>query len=192
MQLQTLKLENITTSIQYGPHLKTVKDGDVKYLVSSHFNEQLKPSYFKDSYLQSSNKINKYLLQENDVLLTGKGNRLFAWAYNPKYGKVIPSSLFYALKLDESRINGAYLAEVLNSDKVQHQLRLIGSGATILSIAKGELMQIKVPVPPLVEQLKIVETVNSLDHNIELTQSLLNQKITLKRGVINKILNQQK
>lgn len=191
MRTQEMTIEEITSSIQYGPHLKADNKGDVKYYVSSHFDEESKPNLFKSSFLQSSDKVAKYLLKEGDILLTGKGNRLFAWAYTTDLGLVVPSSLFFVLRVKSDIIKGEYLAEMLNSDKMQHQLHQIAAGASILSIPKGELMKLKISTPPISDQEKLCEAAKNLDQNIALTKKLLQQKQILKRGLINKYTNLQ-
>src|SRR5690554_6027919 len=140
------KLGNIA-EIQFGSYDKPQEKGSVKYLHAGHFDNLFKPTRFEDSFIELDGKNDKFLLQPNDVILAGKGHRTFAWAFNPDFGQAIPSSLFYIIKTNPSKVLGAYLAQYLNSEKIQYNLKLIGAGATITSIPKKELEEITVDIP---------------------------------------------
>jgi restriction endonuclease S subunit len=175
--------------IQFGSYDKPQEKGSVKYLLAGHFNKLYKPTKFEKSFVELDSKNEKFLLQPNDVILAGKGHRTFAWAYNKDLGKAIPSSLFFIIKTDPSKIKGAYLAYYLNSEKVQYNLKLIGAGATITSIPKKELEEISINVPSLLEQNRVIEFIRLLDEDIELTQNLLAKRVSLRKGLINKLIN---
>jgi len=184
------KLKDIA-DIQFGLYEKGQRQGSIKYLLSSHFNSSYQPLKFKESFIEVSDKSSKFLLKPNDVILSGKGHRIFAWAYHSSFGAAIPSSLFYTLKLDSNLILGEYLAYYLNSEKIQSKLKNIGAGATITSIPKRELEQIKIFIPSLKEQAKIVELARLLDKNIDLSKNIIEKKKILKRGLINKMITNQ-
>lgn len=176
------------TDVQFGPYLKAKDKGTMKYLLGSHFDEHMQPTNFQDSYIEIDSKSEKFQLQNNDVILAGKGLRTFAWAYKEQYGPMVPSSLFYLLRSSEELVIGDYFAAVLNSERVQHELALIGAGATITSIPKKELKEIEIAIPSINEQKKFLEIYNLLDTDIELTDKLLQEKRNLKRGVVNDLL----
>ncbi|MBF8151315.1 restriction endonuclease subunit S [Winogradskyella sp. F6397] len=178
--------------IQFGAYDKPTQEGVVKYLHASHFDAFYKPSKFENSFVPLNDKNEKFLLQPNDVILAGKGQRVFAWAYNDSFGQVIPSSLFYIIRTHPSKVLGGFLAQYLNSEKIQYNLKLIGAGATITSIPKKELEQIDVVLPSIEEQIKIVEFIDLLDEDLRLTQDLLIKRKELKKGLINKIMNNNK
>ncbi|WP_026933842.1 restriction endonuclease subunit S [Christiangramia echinicola] len=174
--------------IQFGPYIKPDIDGDIRYLLASHFDENITPIEVNDSFVKGNEKLKKFILQSNDVILAGKGHRTFAWANDESMGPVIPSSLFYILRASTDVIIGKYLAAVLNSEVLQHQLEIIGAGVTVTSIPKKELQELEIAVPLIEEQKKFLEVYNLLDKDIELTDKLLKAKRNLKRGVVNELL----
>lgn len=183
------KLTEIAT-MYYGPYEKGHIKGNIKYLVSSHFDDFHKPTNFKDSYINEFEDMEKYLLQPNDVIYTGKGQRIFAWAYNSEYGKVVPSSLFYIIKIKNTELLiGEYLACFLNTDKIYNKLKSISAGTSIPSIQKSELEQLTIPIPPIEEQRRIVEFSNLMDKDVALTTQLLEKKKALKKGLLNRVIN---
>jgi len=181
------KLEEIA-DIQFGPYEKGLSKGSVKYLLSSHFNRNNKLTNFEDSFIELDDKIRKSVLKNNDVILAGKGQRIFAWAYQPSFGTIVPSSLFYIIRTDPNEILGEYLMLFLNTDKIQNKLKIIGAGTSIISIPKKELQQIEIVIPPIKKQKEIVELANLLDKDMELTSQLLNKKHELRKGLINKLI----
>nr|WP_293304527.1 restriction endonuclease subunit S [Allomuricauda sp.] len=184
------KLQNIA-NIQFGLYEKPHHTGSIKYLHAGHFDKLYNPTEFKDSYVELDGKNDKFLLKPNDLILAGKGHRIFAWPYDPNFGEAIPSSLFYIIRPNTDYVLGEYLAYYLNSEKIQYELKLIGAGATITSIPKKELGQITINLPPIKKQQEIIELIRVLDENIELTKDLLEKRTTLKRGLVNRIMNQE-
>lgn len=184
------KLGNIA-EIQFGSYDKPSQKGAVKYLHASHFDKLLKPTKFEESFIELNKTNEKYLLEENDVILAGKGHRTFAWAYEASFGKAVPSSLFFIIKANFHEILSSYLAHYLNSEKVQYNLKLIGAGATITSIPKKELEQITIAIPSIEEQQRIVNLIELMDKEVRLTQELLKKRTALKKGVVNTLINNQ-
>lgn len=183
-----IKLGEIS-EIQFGLYSKKSKVGSVKYLTTGHFDEFLNPSLFaKDSFIDLENKNRKFLLQSNDVILTGKGQRIFAWAYDEGLGDVVPSSLFYIIKTNREQVNGYYLASVLNSARKQYELTLLGSGSSVLSINKKDLLDLEIPLPSLEEQNRIVRVLKVMEDEVLLTSKLLDKKRALKKGILNKLI----
>ncbi|TKG95181.1 restriction endonuclease subunit S [Puteibacter caeruleilacunae] len=178
--------------IYYGPHRTAVMAGTIKYLVSSDFDDSFQPTFFKESYLEDDGTLDKdrYILEENDVIVTGKGKRLFAWAYNSKFGEVVPSSLFYIIKLQNSVV-GEYIAHYLNSSRVNHKLKALGAGTSIPSIQKHELAQLEIVIPTLEKQHQIVEIARLMNKDVELAEQLVENKKTLRQGLLNDIINEQ-
>lgn len=186
-----LKLQKLghIAEIQFGPYIKEAqKVGKIKYLMAGHFDKYNQFTNFERTFIETNEKTKRFLLQENDVILTGKGKRLFAWAYDPQIGKAMPSSLFYLLRPKNKHIIGQYLAHYLNSEKMLYKLKLIGSGSSLPSIPKKELMELEVLVPTLKEQQKFIEMAQILDRDIILTENLLENKKMLKRGLLNDMI----
>lgn len=177
-------------SLFYGPHKKAYETGGVKYLVSSHFDDNNKPNLFKDSYLPDTDLMNKYLLQENDLIITGKGQRVFAWAYDEAFGKTIPSSLFFILKNKVPElIDSRYLTIYINSKRVNHYLKSVSAGTSMPSIPKQQIEMLAIDIPPMEEQKRVVEVTELLNRDLELEFELIEKKKKLREGVINHFIN---
>lgn len=172
-------------SIKFGPYMKGSSNGDAKYLLASHFDKQYQLTKFELSFVNLNEKQRRNLLEPNDVILAGKGSRIFAWAYDEKIGPTIASSLFYVIKTNREKINGKYLACYLNSPLVQQKLKAIAGGFKIPSLPKKELAKIKLLIPSIEEQIKFVQLSEILDQDILLAQELLKKKKALRNSLIN-------
>lgn len=182
---------NQIAEVQFGLYKKKSREGDVKYLTTSHFDNFLSPSLFDDSFISISGKDTKFLLQPNDVVLTGKGQRIFAWSYEESFGKVVPSSLFYIIRADKTLVDSRYLAAVLNSGRKRYELELLGVGSSIISIAKKDVLDFEIPLPSLEQQQKVINMLALLDEEIALTNAILEKKNALKKGVLNELITNQ-
>jgi len=183
------KLGNIA-DIQFGLHQKSQASGEIKYLLVRHFDENLKPTLFEGSFISNDDaRVGRAMLEPNDVLFAGKGFRQFAWAYDKSLGTAIASSVFYVIKPDPSIILSEYLAITLNSDRMKHVLKAIGLGATIPSIPIKELREIKIPIPPMEDQRKIVEYAKLHQQEIAITQQLLQKKKEIFKSFIKKAID---
>jgi restriction endonuclease S subunit len=176
-------------NINFGPYLKGTDNGQIKYLLASHFDYQAKPNLFENSYIDENDLNKNDLLQSGDVILAGKGQRTFAWAYEENMGDCVASSLFFVLKIDTTKVMSKFLAHYLNTEKVQHQLKLMAGGFTIPSIPKKELQQLNVFLPSLNEQQEFVNFSELIQEDIYLAETLLQKKKELKNTIINKMIN---
>ncbi|MFC0875300.1 restriction endonuclease subunit S [Saccharicrinis sp. FJH2] len=183
---------NDIAQIYYGPYEKAKIKGNIKYLVSSHFDELLEPSLFKESFVDTIKDAEKYILQTNDVIVTGKGQRLFAWAYKEEFGKTIPSSLFYIIRLKNSTgIISEFLSITLNSERIIHKLKALSGGTSIPSIQKKELEQLIINIPTLEKQKQVIELSKLLGKDVDLANQLLEKKKAIKTGLLNIAINQE-
>ena len=184
------KLKEIA-DIQFGLYVKGQSKGTIKSLLSSHFNNSFQPTKFEESYIELNEKSERFLLKPNDVILAGKGHRIFAWAYDASFGTTIPSSLFYMIQTNPDEIIGDYLAYYLNSGNINPRLKQIGAGSQITSIPKKELEQFEIVIPSIEKQMKIVAMAKLLEKNIELSKEIIEKKKTLKSGLINKMISKK-
>lgn len=185
-----IKLAKIA-DIQYGTYAKALEDGDVKYLHAGHFDNFTRLSQFSDSFIELDGKLSKFLLANNDVIFAAKGSRNFAWAYKSEFGQCVPSSLFYILRTDPSKILGEYLAHYLNSERVQYIIKQMLTGGGTPSIPKKEFNELEIEIPSIETQQKIIELARLIDEDIQLTNDLLILKKNLKKGLITKMIMNQ-
>ena len=76
-----------------------------------------------------------------------------------------------ALKVDESKVNAAFLINELHAQYVKEQVESLRMGSTIPFIRKEDLLGIKIKLIPIKQQNAKVEGLEELSHKIELLQA---------------------
>ena len=124
-------------------------------------------------YLEDG-KLNKYLLKNKDLLVTLKGAiTRFSVVELKENERLIPSGNFTVLRLDTSIVNPYYLKMFFESSKGNAIINSIKSGGALPSINISQLKDIKVPVPPIEEQNKIVNRYLAKTDEIQMIKSKL-------------------
>ncbi|MBR9920303.1 MAG: hypothetical protein GYB31_05630 [Bacteroidetes bacterium] len=184
------KLKSIA-GISFGTYQKTSSEAGIPYLLANQFDEGGRLIAGFEQFVPSTVKgVEKHCLQNGDLLLAGKGFRNFSWQYNKQLGQIIPSSLFFIIRPDQSLLLPGFLNVFLNLPNTQSRLRIMGEGTKIPSIRKTELEELRIPVPTLEIQQKIVEIHRLHKSDIALTESIINQKKNLFTGVVNNLITE--
>ncbi len=180
------KIQDIS-EIRFGYYAQPEETGTIPYLQVRLFNEQGNLTQKPDEFIKLDNKSESHLLKEGDVLLVGKGNRLFAWCYRESFGPYIASSIFFVLRPYQQIIYPEYLSIVLNISKSKTIFQQLGGGSNIFSIRKSELGSFEIPLPSMDKQIEIAEYTTLYQKDLALSYEILSQKKKLYQGVISKL-----
>jgi len=174
--LKTL-LENIA-KLQSGLYAQPDIQADTLYLQGVHFdqfgefNREVKPQ------LKLNDKIERHLLQPEDVLFAAKGLNNFAVVYHTDLGKAVASSSFIIVRLHQEyceQVLPDYLAWYLTNNpgvKLFHKQL----GTTIPSISIEKLSKLEIEFPSLEQQHRIVAIQKLRNHEKQLVFQLEQQK----------------
>lgn len=182
-----IKLKKIV-DVQFGYYGKPSKQGLISYLHAKHFNEFGQYAEEGDVFLEEDDKVKNQLLQDGDVLFVAKGFRFFAAIYKEEFGKAIASSIFFILRVDQTKIIPEYLVSVLNLPKNLMHFQQSASGSSIPSIRKSELEDFTFKLMPIEEQRKVVALQELYFKDIKITESLIQEKKKLFQTTISKII----
>ncbi len=182
-----LSIAKLILSIKYGPYLKSVDKGSVKYLKGIHFDEDFLFTRFEDSYVAESEDSNKYVLNEGQVLLASKGYRYYAFMVDESLGRCVASSQFYVINVNEEVVTPAYFTLLLNSKRMQGRLAKLKKGATIPILPRKELLAIKVKIPSIKYQIQVSKIYELLKEQIRIQRTILEKKLIIKENLINKL-----
>lgn len=91
------------------------------------------------------------------------------------------------INVDKNNINKKYLYELLSSQNLNYMV--CGSGQP--QITREPCMNHKVYIPCLEEQQKIADFLSTVDHKIETQKSIVADYEELKKGIMQKIFNQE-
>ena len=136
--------------------VKKYYDGNIPWLVIGDLN---------DNYINTSDKtITQFGLENSSAKLIPKGTLLLAM-----YGSIgklgiagmpLATNQAIAFALENKEINTKYLFYYLLS--VRSSLNLLGKGATQKNISQSIIKDFHFPLPPLAEQLRIVEKIEHI------------------------------
>lgn len=182
-----IKLKEIV-DIQFGYYGKPSKEGLIPYLQAKHFNEFGQYTKEGDVFLVEDYKVKTQFLQNGDILFVAKGFRFFAAIYKEEFGKAIASSIFFILRVDQTKIIPEYLVSVLNLPKNLLHFQQSASGSSIPSIRKSELEDFTFKLISIEEQRKVVALQELYFRDIKITESLIQEKKKLFQTTISKII----
>src|SRR5690606_20301439 len=123
--------------VQLGKYDQPVETGNTAYLQVRHFDDEGQLQQPLDSFIMTEVVPDIPCLRHGDVLLTGKGYRLFAWAYDPAIGLAVASTAFFVVIPSEKMVLARYLAIILNALSAKKWLSMLGAGYSIPSIRKS-------------------------------------------------------
>lgn len=82
------------------------------------------------------------------------------------------------------KFNNNYLAYMFRSKMFRNKVIYLAQGISRYNISKNKVMEIKIPVPTLDEQIKIGQYFSNLDHLITLHQCQLNRMKNMKKTLL--------
>ncbi|HMG14571.1 MAG TPA: restriction endonuclease subunit S [Saprospiraceae bacterium] len=176
------------SEIRFGYYAQPDESGTVPYLQVRQFTEQGILAQKPDEFIKLDKKSESHLLQDGDVLLVGKGNRLFAWCYRESFGPYIASSIFFVLRPNREIIYPEYLTTVLNIPASKTVFQQLGGGSNIFSIRKSELGAFEILLPSMDKQMEIAAYAALFQKDLALSSEIISQKQYLYQGIIAKLL----
>ncbi len=145
---------------------KKVKDSEIPInlcnYVDVYKNEQITDSIDFMKATATFDEINKFELQDNDVLIT-KDSETWKDIAVPAFVPKEISNLICAYHLAIIRaynIAGEYLFRAFQAEKVSVQLKISANGVTRYGLSQRAIKDIWIPIPPENEQLLIADYVN--------------------------------
>lgn len=107
------------------------------------------------------------------------------WLY--KENNVYLNSFCFGFHVTCDDIEPIYLTRFLRSEKMRKQITILSQGSTRFNISKKEVMKLKIDVPNLEEQTKIVNFLSEYDSLIENQSSKIELLKERKQGFLQKM-----
>ena len=131
--------------------------------------------------------MNKYLVQKNDILYLSKLNP-GAFRFTGSVESTIPMAHFYILRPKTNIINSDYLCWALNQDFMKPHIQKWLKGTILPFISKDALMNLKIPLPSLATQKKIISFLKLMAQEKEIQKTMDKKKSVLINTVLNGLL----
>ena len=139
--------------------------------------------------IQKSIDLKTTKLQKNDILVARMPEPIGRSCLFPRL-KIESVTVVDIAIIRTTKSNPYWLMSLINNKNVRNEIALKASGSTRTRIARKELEQIKVKIPPLPEQEKIASILTSVDEVIEKTESQISKLQDLKKGMMQELLTQ--
>jgi restriction endonuclease S subunit len=168
------KLSNIV-NFQSGIYEKSEPNADTLYLQAVHFDRTGCFDKTVFPQLKLNSKIERHLLQDNDLLFAAKGINNFAVVYHTSIGRAVASSSFIVLRLFDKAtqlILPEYLAWFISHDKKIKLMHGQQLGTTIPSINMKQLAELEINIPVMDVQDKIVQVQRLREQEQKLVEEL--------------------
>lgn len=118
-------------------------------------------------------------LRSEDVVFLSRGQKNFAFALPKIPDHCLAGSYFFVLR-PKRMITGPYLAWYLNQSAAQHHFkRLASTGAHMPVVSRNVIANLKIPVPNLETQRKIIEI-----HTLAATHTKLLAELAMKKQIL--------
>ena len=144
---------NTEDAMNYYITIREMKDGKIV------------PSEKTDRMNDEARKLcnNRSNLEVGDVLFSGTGTIGETAVIEKEPSNWNIKEGVYAIKPNQTMIQPMYLRYILITDFIKKEYMKKAAGGTVQSVPMGELKKIRIPVPSLQEQSRIVEVLKKLD-----------------------------
>ncbi|WP_304345635.1 restriction endonuclease subunit S [Campylobacter showae] len=177
------EIGKIVNGLTYSP--ENVSNNGLLVLRSSNINDNFIVLNNDDVYVKGISKFNKTL--ENDILIcvrNGSKNLIGKNALITEKYKDLAFGAFMAIFRSNYNL---FLIHIFKTNTFFKQVKN-DLGATINSINNSNLLNFKIPLPPLDEQEKIAEILSTWDEAINLTINLIESKKRFKKALMQNLL----
>ncbi len=130
----------------------------------------------------------RYLVQEGDVLFQSRGRQLQATLINKPLHGVIAVSHFFVLTAYHDVVLPGYLSWVLNRSEFQRRISASVQTTSIPWISKNDFDSLKIDIPPLNLQYRIIELTELQSRQRELVGKLQQKREQLVNAICNRLL----
>jgi len=129
-----------------------------------------------------------HLLQPDDIVLPARGDHRKAVPFTLTE-PTIPSSHLHTVRATSSDVLPGYLCWALNQPEPQHAMRNEARGTAMPLLPRRSLSRIKIPVPTLDIQRRIVELHELWQREYALTRQLLTNREHMLNGMFQSLMS---
>ena len=118
-------------------------------------------------------------LRTGDVLLQTRGVRYPVALVNGDLEEAVAAAPLYVIRPKPNAIDPGYLVGFLSNPLTQHRMRQRATGTYVPQIARAELENFEIPVPPLGEQRRLADLARLIHREQKLAMSLADRRSEL-------------
>ncbi len=161
-KLETLPLEELA-SFRYGFTDKAQEKGDMRFIRITDIDDSGCLSLNDAHYVNLTTESKKYLLKKGDLLVARTGATFGKTLYVPNDSPMVFASFLIQINLDNMRILNRYYWHFTRSSMYWQQANNLVSKAGQPQFNANVLKKIRVPLPSLHEQERIIDVLDRFD-----------------------------
>lgn len=178
---------NIVQTGPFGAQLHSadyVKEGVPFILIRNFKNNRIDTSDMPFITEEDAERLKRCRLKEGDIIFSRVG-RIGDTVYVEDFmdGWTISGQLL-RIRSDDERIYNKFLNYIIKSNYVQRQINANYVGSTRKSLNSTILEQLKIPIPLMNEQKKIVSYFSNIENIVSYTQKTIYNLYRLKKGLM--------
>jgi len=187
-------LDEVSDEIRTGPFGSQLKKIELsKSGVKVYTQENVLKRNFSAGNLRISKakfeKLKKMEVKPGDVLITIRGTTGTSAVFPEDAEKGIIHTNLAIIRTKKGLLSPEYLSFLINDfSLIKFQIRGLSSATTLGALYAKQIRKIKIPLPPVSEQKKIVEILSTVDKAIQKTDEIIAKIERLKKGLIQELL----
>ncbi len=184
-------LASIRSGYPFRGPIRHDQDGDVRVL---QIRDLRRPGALQAdslSRVRAPRKHAPHLLQPGDIVVPARGEHREAASFGLEE-PTIPSSQLYTLRATGNDVLPAYLGWALNQSAAQHAMQNEARGTAMPLLTRRSLGAIRIPVPTLATQRRIVELHELWQREQALTQQLLRNREHMLNGMVRQLMDRER
>ncbi|WP_277051880.1 restriction endonuclease subunit S [Zestomonas thermotolerans] len=134
--------------------------------------------------VQMSDLKDRHLVQAGDLLFRSRGVTNSAALVGGGLGRAVLAAPMLLIRAQTDVVEPAYLQWFINRPSTQATLAAQAAGTSVKMIGKGALEQLKVVLPPLEKQRRIVEVAQLASREAALLEELRGRRKALLEGIL--------
>lgn len=168
-----VRLGSIVNKPQYGYTTKASVKGEIKFLRTTDITKKNFDWNNVPYCLEKPSKIENYLLEVNDILISRSGSigENFRIEHLDEKESVFAS---YMIRI-KPKLGSKYLDKLFKSELYWTQIAELGSGNTLKNISAPKIQSIKIPLPTKSEQERIVKKLEDMLSKIREAKELISE-----------------
>jgi restriction endonuclease S subunit len=167
-------------------------EGTMRLLTGSsvNLNGEIVEDQLSPVTIAEGKSMQRFLLQEGDVVLLAKGNSIRAGYVTERIAKlnVIASANFILLRPNTNELLGEVLVAYFNSPVGQSMLDATSTGAAIKNINLSNIKKMEIELPELSKQHEIAELFNASNQAYQATIKLAEQQKKVATACISQLM----
>ena len=165
-------------------------DKTIKYnqLSLKCFEDGVQPNKEQiDTFISGQEIDKKYFTKKGDVVIRLRSPNRAIYIDKEDEGLLI-HSLLAVIRIHSDKLDSKYLAYFINANKTQQILKKDIKGTAIYMLKTKDIENLKLSLPPLKKQKKLVEFLELADKEKELLKNLIEEKKRFSQAILDTII----